>query len=235
MKTNYGQIVERYETYKKDFGNAEYQLGHRQLLEAMGPAAGLRILDFGCGPANFSQELSGQNAQIIGLDADPAVIERARSIDPKGEYRIYRGLLAEELAGRETDAIIATFSFCLIPDRELRYILRDMRQLLRPGGRVFIVEPNQGRAHGIQYANLHYHRKEGVQSGDLVEVTLGSGENAILLTDDIYRTHEDYRQLLEEAGFTIERWEEPKPGDDWGDEWDMERQTPPFLFITATR
>lgn len=233
MKTNYGLIVDAYEVYKNDLGNAEYQLGHRPILVEIGSAAGLRILDFGCGPANFSRELSERGGQVTGVDIDPTVIERARQVDPKGDYRVYRGLLAHDLAWVEFDAVIATFSFCVVPDRELRYILEDMRALLRPGGRLLIVEPNQERAHGVRYAQLHYHHRDGVRSGDLVEVTLGSGDRAVRLTDDIYRTHADYRQLLEEAGFTIERWEEPVPGSDWGDEWSLERQIPPFLLIVA--
>lgn len=233
MKTDYGSIVNAYVSYKSDKDLAEWRLGHRPVLEGLGQFSGQIILDFGCGPANFSSVLSQQGFKVIGVDRDKRVIKKAQISDPLGDYRVYRGLLAEELEGQKVEAIIATFSFCLIPDTELRYILRDMRKLLEPGGRLIVLEPNQEKAHGIQYANLHYHHNEDVQSGDLVEVTLGSGENAILLTDDIYRTHADYRKLLEEAGFVIEKMEEPLPGGDWGDEWEMERKFPPFILIVA--
>ena len=126
-----------------------------------------------------------------------------------------------------------SFSFCVIPDREIRYILRDMRAILHKGGKLVIVEPNQEKAHGIRYTSLHYHKKEGVRTGDFVDVTLGSGENAILLTDDIYRRHDDYRRLLEEAGFTIERMEEPLPPKDWGEGRELLEKYPPFVLIVA--
>lgn len=233
MRTDYGSIVNAYTAYKNNPELAEWRLGHEPLLQELGRLEGVTIVDIGCGPANFSFMLSEQGARIIGFDADPTVIEQARLRDPKGDYRINRGLIAQELAGQEIGVVVATFSFCLIPDRELRYILRDLRQLLKSGGQLLVLEPNLEKAIGVQYANLHYHRKEGVRSGDLVHVTIGSGDNAMLLTDDIYRTHGDYRQLLEEAGFTIEKMEEPRPDVDWGDEWEMERQYPPFLLITA--
>lgn len=233
MRTNYGSIVKTYVSYKSNTDLPEWRLGHEPVLAELKQFTGQTILDFGCGPANFSSVLSQYGFKIIGVDRDERVIEEARNYDVHGDYRVYRGLLATELAREKIEAIIATFSFCLIPDTELRYILRDMRQLLGPGGKLIVLEPNQEIAHGMRYANLHYHHKEGVQSGDLVEVTLGSGENAILLTDDIYRTHADYCQLLKEGGFTIEKMVEPQPDDDWGDEWEMERKIPPFILITA--
>lgn len=233
MKTDYGSIVNAYVSYTSNTDIAEWRLGHEPVMAELEQFAGQTILDFGCGPANFSSVLSQKGLKVIGVDRDRQVIEEARSSDPLGDYRVYRGLLADELAGQKIGAIIATFSFCLVPDTELRYILRDMRAALAPGGKLIICEPNQEVSHGIQYANLHYHLKEEVQAGDLVEVTLGSGEGAMLLTDDIYRVHADYRQLLEEAGFVIENMTEPRPGDTWGEEWEMERKFPPFLLITA--
>lgn len=232
-KTNYGSIVDAYLGYKNNSELAEWKLGHLPILATMGSVAGQTILDFGCGPANFSLVLSEQGAAVIGFDADPVVIEQARQHDPHGDYRVNRGLLAQDLVGVKIDTIIATFSFCVVPDRELRYVLRDMRTLLRPDGRILILEPNLEKAHGIKYANLHYHFMENVQTGDLVSVTLGSGENACELCDDIYRTHTDYRTLLEEAGFTIDQFEEPRPDPSWEGDWELETKFPPFLLVVA--
>lgn len=233
MKTNYGSIVDAYSNYSCNHELSEWKLGRLPFLEVLGSVAGQTILDFGCGPANFSAELSEQGAAVIGLDADRVVIERARQHDPRGDYRVNRGLLAQELSGVAINTIIATFSICVVPDRELRYDLRDMRNLLQPGHRILILEPNLEKALGVEYADLHYHPKGNVQTGDLVRVTLGSGENACKLTDDIYRTHADYRQLLEEAGFTIDQFEEPRPDPSWEGDWELEAKHPPFLLIVA--
>lgn len=233
-QTNYGEVVAAYETYKNNLEIAEWKLGHEPVLKKLEPVIGKTILDFGCGPATFSSILSQKRAHVVGYDLDPKVIARAREVDPRGDYRVYRGLLQREFNPLWAQAIVATLSFCLIPDHELRYILRDMRDILqKSGGRLFILEPNQEKAHGIQYANLHYHFKEGVKSGDHVHVTLGSGENAIELYDDIYRTREDYVALLQEARFFIEKIEEPRPDPLWEGDWEMELQYPPFLLITA--
>jgi SAM-dependent methyltransferase len=235
MKTNYGAVVDRYLHYTRDDNSTdlELQLGRMPALAALGHLQGKCVLDFGCGPATNSPRLVAAGARVIGFDTDPVVIERARRLDPQGSYDVYRGLLSKELKGVRIDCILKCFSFCVIPDREIRYILRDMREILKEG-KLVIIEPNQERAHGIRYNSLHYHRKEAVQTGDLVNVTLGSGENAILLTDDIYRRHDDYRQLLEEAGFKVDLVEEVKPPEDWGNEWELARTYPPFVLIVAT-
>lgn len=234
MKTDYGAIVGHYQRYKTDHQDGELRLGTAPALAALGDVRGKTVLDFGCGPATISKSLREAGAIVIGFDADPRVIEVARQNDPQSDYRVYGGLLAQEVAGRRIDLVLMSFSFCVIPDREVRYILRDMRSLLGEKGKLVIIEPNQEKAHGIQYRNLHYLEKPGVQTGDLVEVMLGSGDDAMLLTDDIYRRHTDYRNLLEEAGFSIEVIEEPMPGDDWDGEWETERKYPPFLLIVAT-
>lgn len=230
MKTDYGTIVKKYTCYTSNPEDAEARLGR---MPALAHVKGKVIVDLGCGPATCGKLLSDAGATVIGLDISPKVIEEARQVDPKGDYRVYRGLLAEKLRGAEIDCILMSFSFCVIPDREIRYMLRDIRRIISGAARLVIIEPNQERAHGIKYRNVHYHRKKGVQTGDYVHVTLGTGEGAIQLYDDIYRTHADYQELLEEAGFVIETMTEPRPEDDWGKEWEMERKYPPFLLITA--
>lgn len=233
QKTDYGMVVDGYKAYTSDPNDSEVQLGRAPALKALGSVKGKTILDFGCGPATNGRLLSASGAAVIGLDISSAVIDEARRLDPNGDYRVYRGLLAEELREFRLDGILMSFSFCVVPDREIRYLLRDMHALLGNRGRLVIVEPNQERANGAQYKNLHYHRQEGVKVGDYVHVTLGSGSGAIELYDDIYRTHADYRSLLEEAGFTVEQMFEPLPDPSWDGDWETEKEFPPFLIIVA--
>ena len=237
MTTDYGAAAERYKRYtidQEEGGNSEQRLGRTPARLALGDINGKVVLELGCGPGTNGRWLRENGATFIGLDADAKVIEAARQHDPHSEYRVYNGLLAEAMRGVHVDLILMSFAFCAIPDTELRYILRDMRNILPHGGKLIIVDPNQEKAHGVKYRELHYLPKEGVQSGDYVSVLLGSGEDAIHITDDVYRRHADYRRLLKEAGFSIETIEEPMPGYDWDGDWTLERKYPPFLLIVAT-
>jgi SAM-dependent methyltransferase len=232
--TNYGNIVDSYMTYASDANpnDAELLLGRMPALAALGNLKGKTVLDFGCGPATNSQKLREGGARVIGLDIYDETLEQARKVDPVGDYRANRGLLSKELGGVCIDCILMSYSCCAAPDRELRYVLREMREMLKEGGKLVIIEPNLENALGIQYRTLHYLPKDDVRTGDVVTVMLGAGDKAFPVYD-FYRRHNDYRALLEEAGFRIEQMREPVPERSWGDEWNMERAYPPFLLIEA--
>ncbi len=234
MRTDYGEIAAIFAKCKADHQSAEWRLGYTATLVALGLPKGSTVLDFGCGAGTFSTVLSQSGLTVTGVDTSQEMIEEARKRDPEGEYKHYRGLLGELLKGRRFDAICATFSFCTIPDTELRYILKDIRSLLKKGGELIVLDPNHEQAHGVKYATLEYHPKEGVKSGDLVSVTLKRNGDEVRLDGDIYRTHTDYRWLLESTGFIVQRMDEPIPDPSWGSEWEIERQHPPFLLIIAS-
>ena len=48
-------------------------------LELLAPSAGDRALDLFCGLGNFSLPLAGRVSQVVGVDGDPALVERARA------------------------------------------------------------------------------------------------------------------------------------------------------------
>lgn len=241
MSDNYGGFVNKYEIYTES-RNMEYVLGRKIGLNAAMNViserrigeTGWDILDVGSGPGTNGPELQQMGARVVGIDKDRNEIERARQLDPGSIYIHYDGLhLADAVEGRQFDAILASFSICTIEDAVLRPILRDMSQLLAPGGKIVMIEPNLEKALGTQYHDLHYHAQPGVKSGDHVHVTLGTGKNAVELYHDIYRLHRDYFRLLEEAGFTVTSFKQPRPRG-----WDLLRWWkaaiwPPFLIIEA--
>lgn len=237
---DYGKFVKNYIAYTDTVGGMEYVLGRKPALQALGPVARDLILDFGCGPAVNGKELQAKGADVLGIDISEEELLVARQRDPQSAYLHYDGqYLANAVnaeprsRGRKLDGIIATFSICTIPDAILRPILRDMRQLLRPGGRLVIAEPNLEQAIGMKYHDLHYHAQPGVKSGDHVRVTLGAGESAEDLYHDIFRSHNDYKHLLEEAGFERVRMFTPRPRGLQILTWWKALLTPPFLIIVT--
>jgi trans-aconitate 2-methyltransferase len=88
------------------------------------------ILDLGCGPGHLTAVLRERwpGASVVGLDASPAMIERARATDPAGAYVL--GDVRDHAAGRsgagDADLVISNATFQWVPDhRELLPRLAD--------------------------------------------------------------------------------------------------------------
>jgi trans-aconitate 2-methyltransferase len=65
------------------------------------------VLDVGCGPGHLTHLLRDRwpQADVVGLDASPAMIDRARSADPTGRYVL--GDLRDVATGRTVDGVPA--------------------------------------------------------------------------------------------------------------------------------
>lgn len=237
MLKSYDPIAAAFNQIKSDRTRPDWRLGYStvlQRIEKLNLPAGSRILDFGCGSGNFTRLLSETGYAVTGLDVSAGQIEQARQQDSKTEYLLYRGLLANQLAGRLFDAICVNLTICCIPDSELRYVLRDLASVLKPGGVIVTLEPNLEDALGCDYGTIRFGDAANPTNGDVIEVALIHQEVELPL-EDIYRTRDYHRELLNEAGFVDIRIDQPKPGVDWGAEWELARQRSPFLVITARR
>jgi ubiquinone/menaquinone biosynthesis C-methylase UbiE len=116
----------------------------RRMLEAAGITAGMRVLDLGCGPGDVSllvAELVGETGDVLGVDANPGVLDLARARAQKA------GLAQVSFLGRDIreltldqdyDAIVGRLILLYLPERA--DILRRLAQRLRPGGVVAFQE-----------------------------------------------------------------------------------------------
>ena len=89
--------------------------------------------DMGCGPGQVARYLDDGGASVCGVDLSPAMIERARRLNPGIEFTQgdMLGLSTED----ETWAGIAAFySIIHVPRTELPQALGELRRVLRPGG-----------------------------------------------------------------------------------------------------
>lgn len=78
------------------------------------------ILDLGCGPGNSTKNLSDkfQNSEIIGIDSDENMLERARSEHP--EFNFIKGFAPECFADihKKFDLIFSNACIHWIPDQQ---------------------------------------------------------------------------------------------------------------------
>jgi len=92
-------------------------------------------LDVGCGEGRFCRTLQTHGVATVGIDPTEALIERARSLDPAGDYRLGRAETLEVAAG-SFDLVVSYLSLIDIPG--LAPAAARMVAALRPGGTLLI-------------------------------------------------------------------------------------------------
>lgn len=155
-----------------DLGALPYDLATRQrpwrehcaemVSRFPGAPGGRVVLDLGCGPGvsalAFADGCPGD--RIVGLDIAPAMLRRARDHD-KG--RRCDWLLGDAhrlpVADASVDVVTGHSFLYLLPDRPRA--LAEIRRVLRPGGRLVLLEPRYQGAVGDARAVLRMLRRHG--------------------------------------------------------------------------
>ena len=161
----------------------------QKVLDIYPPMSGQRVVDFGCGWGTFGFELSGRVAEVVGIDFSEKSIElcnRRLASDPRENLTFLCADAGD--TGLEADAydvVIAADLFeHLYPEDSMR-VVQEAYRILKPGGRFSVFTPHRG------------HFLEVLKNRD------------ILIKRDIshvdYKSLERMKQMMQEAGFGIER------------------------------
>ncbi|MGW1061804.1 class I SAM-dependent methyltransferase [Micromonospora rubida] len=115
--------------------------GEARLLDALVPP-GSRILDAGCGTGRVSAALAARGHTVVGVDADPALVEAARADHPDPHFLV--GDLAEldlAAAGEAEPfdaAVVAGNVMAFVAPGTEPEVLRRVAAHLRPDGVVVV-------------------------------------------------------------------------------------------------
>ncbi len=115
----------------------------RRLAAAAVVRPGDRVLDAACGTGDFAlADLDAGAGEVVGIDFAPRMLERARRKSTEVEW-IQADLLALPFPDGSFDA--ATVGFGVRNLAELERGLRELRRILRPGGRIAVLEITRPR------------------------------------------------------------------------------------------
>jgi len=149
-----------------------------------------RVLDVGCGYAGLLIYLHRKirfTGTVDGIDCSARMVERAReevrSRGMQAHVEIRQGLAtALPYPDASVDVVLCTYVVKHLSDESLRTLLREVRRVLKPGGRFCLWEAAPSRYAFMQAWNLKL---------------LRLGVSVVYL-----RTAAELRVFLEEAGFT---------------------------------
>jgi len=96
-----------------------------------------RVLDACCGTGDLAIGARGRGADVVGLDFSERMLERAARKDPQIEW-VQGDVLALPFEDASFDAVTVGFGVRNVEDLEAG--VRELRRVLRPGGRLGILE-----------------------------------------------------------------------------------------------
>ncbi|MFZ4604868.1 MAG: class I SAM-dependent methyltransferase [Caulobacter sp.] len=146
-----------------------------------------RALDVGCGEGRFCRMMRAHGVETVGIDPTPALLARATTLHPEGDYREGR---AETLDFEDGtfDLVVSYLTLIDIPD--IRAAIPEMVRVLKPGGRLLI-------------ANLTSFNTAGL--GGLGWIRTANGKPAYAFD----RYLEERVEWITWAGIKIRNWHRP--------------------------
>ncbi|MEV0906390.1 class I SAM-dependent methyltransferase [Streptomyces hokutonensis] len=107
------------------------------------PAAAADVLDLGCGTGTLSLLAAEQGHRVTGVDLSPAMIDLARAKLAGRDAAFLVGDAATPPVGEQRyDVVLVRHVLWTLPDPAR--VLRHWRGLLRPGGRLVLIEGRWG-------------------------------------------------------------------------------------------
>ena len=161
---------------------------------------GDRVLDAACGTGDLAvADLKAGAGRVTGLDFSERMLQRARRKAPLDW--VHGDMLALPFADATFDAATVGFGVRNVEDLELA--LRELRRVLRPGGRVAILEITQPRGALRPFYSLWFDRVV-----PLLGKVLPGGDAYTYLPASVKRfpTAERLADMLREAGFSAVRF-----------------------------
>lgn len=105
------------------------------LLKILSPQPKERILDIGCGTGQLTAQIAQAEAIVTGIDADTAMIEKAKANYPHLEFAVADARSFQ--IDTQFDAVFSNATLHWIPEAEA--VIRCIHQALKPQGR-FVAE-----------------------------------------------------------------------------------------------
>ena len=194
--------------------------------------------DFGCGAGRSTRFLRGLGFDPIGIDISPAMLDLARTADPSGRYVLVADGDYGALDSQRFDLVFSAFAFDNIPGAEHRAkILRELRRLLTPGGRIVLLGCRREiyLNETVSFTARDFPENREAQSGEQVRIVMKDVEDRRPVIDIVW-FHEDYLAMFAAADLELVAHHLPLGRDDEPYDWISEMSIAPWsVYILRPR
>lgn len=203
----FDRIAPRYDLLNRVLSGGIDVRWRKKIARLLPPGDRLRLLDVATGTADqilFLMDRAPQIAEAVGIDMAEHMLERGREkIARCGEDRPIVLKRGDALAIPEPDASfdVCTISFGIRNVTDVVAGLREMRRVLKPGGRAFVLEFSQPEARWFRAIYFFYLRRilpaiGGWMSGDR------EAYRYLNVTIETFPSGEAFCALMRQAGFS---------------------------------
>ena len=151
-----------------------------RLVDLAGIGPGEAVLDIGCGTGSLAlaaKQRVGARGEVNGIDASPEMIARARRKAVKARATVvFETGVAETLPFPDArfDVVLSTLMLHHLPRPVRQQCVREVRRVLRPGGRLLVVDFESSSRKQVGLLD-RMHRHGGVSLDDIVQLVVDAG------------------------------------------------------------
>jgi demethylmenaquinone methyltransferase/2-methoxy-6-polyprenyl-1,4-benzoquinol methylase len=142
LRRIFDETAEDYDRIERVLALGTGRRYRRDALRRAGLGCGMDVVDVGCGTGLLAREaldLIGHNGSLIGVDPSPGMLAQRTAQGPMAGARFIEGR-AESLPLPDASADFVTMGFALRHIDDAHAAFAEFRRVLRPGGRVLVLE-----------------------------------------------------------------------------------------------
>lgn len=225
---SYDPVAERYAAGSDDAPyNALYE---RPAMMALLPdVAGARVLDAGCGAGWYAQQLAARGARVTAVDASARMVDHARTrLGEAADLRVADLDQPLPFTDGAFDGIVSGLALEHVRDWDAAFA--ELRRVLAPGGWLLF---------STQHPAFTGARLALPQYLEVVPVRERWGWIGATMPTFYHRPLSATVNALADAGFAIDRLEEPLPNDEFArlhpDDYARLLRQPGFIIFRARR
>jgi ubiquinone/menaquinone biosynthesis C-methylase UbiE len=235
---NVYEDAKRAEAYAKLEFPGTYYLAYRDLPEIIFEhAKGRKAMDFGCGTGRSTRFLQKLGFNTIGVDIAEDMIKKAREIDPKGDYRLFKNGDFGQFRKNAFDLVLSVFTFDNIPTMKKKVKnFREMGRLLKSKGRIvnLVSSPEIYTHEWASFSTKDFPENKHAKNGDKVRIIQTDLEDKRPVEDVVW-TDAYYKETFKRAGLELVKTYKPLAKENEPYKWVNETKIAPWVIYVLKK